>query len=95
VLNHVPGLVTENPHALRHSSAFHIDDHLSLKPRQTGMRQIKRDRDTGRIVGAEPFARNPGMGPYAKVALCELIIKVVEAPLKPGALDRDLEVLEP
>jgi hypothetical protein len=91
----VPGLVTENPHALRHGSAFDVDDHLALEARQSGMRQIKRDRDTGRIIGAEPFARNPGMGPYAKVALFELIIKVVEAPLKPGALDRDLEVLEP
>jgi hypothetical protein len=37
-LQHVAGFVTENAHALRHRSAFDVDDHLALEPHQAGMR---------------------------------------------------------
>ena len=67
---------------------------LRLEPHQPRMGEIERDGDAGRVVRAEPFARDPGMRPQPDAALFELVVEIVQAVLQPGALDPDLEVLE-
>ena len=75
-------------------AAFHVDDHLALEPHQAGMREIERDGDAGRVVGAEPLVRDPGVRPHPQPPLRELLVEIGEAALEPGAFERDLEVLQ-
>jgi hypothetical protein len=93
-LQHVPGFVPENAHALGHGAALDVDDHLALEPHQAGMSEIEGNRDAGRVIGAEPLVGHPGVRPDAKPPLAELRIELVQAPLEPRACDGDLEVLE-
>src|SRR5205085_6123925 len=92
MLHHVAGLMTKDAHALRGGAAFHLDDLFALEPHQARMREMKRERDTGRGVGAEPFARNPGVRLDPDVALLELVVEIAQADLEPRALHRDLEI---
>src|SRR5215470_15001051 len=93
VLQHMAGFMTKNAHAFRPSTALHIDDHFPLELHQAGVGQIERDSDSWRVFRAEPFARDPDMGPGPDAALLEFLMETAEARLKPGAVDRDLEVL--
>ena len=88
------GFVTENAHAFRYGSPFHIEEHFSLEPHEARMRQIEWNGDARRVVGAEPLGGEPGVGPDPKSPLIELFMKVGEAPFEPAAFNRDLEVLE-
>src|SRR5262249_23511896 len=58
------------------------------------MRQIKREGNTRRDVGAEPLVRDPGMRPDSKAALDEFSMQVVETLLEPCTRNADLKVLE-
>ena len=49
----------------------------------------------GVFSGRKPLARNPGVGPHPDVVLFEFAVERVQAVLKPGAFDRDPEVLKP
>ena len=95
VLHHVPGLVPEDAHAFRARAAFDVDDHLALEPHQARMRQIEREGDAGRVLRAEPLARNPGVRPDPEAALLQLVVELAQAVRQPGAAKRELEVLQP
>src|SRR5262249_48690077 len=58
------------------------------------MRQIKREGNTWRDVGAEPLVRDPGMRPDSEAALDEFSMQVVETLLEPCTRNADLKVLE-
>src|SRR5262249_31448731 len=95
VLHPGAGLVTKDRHAFRPAATLDVDDLFFLELHQPGMRQIERKGDAGRILGAEPFARDPGMRSHPDATLIELIEQGVEAVLEPGALNRDLQIPQP
>src|SRR5215471_9811206 len=93
VLQHMSGFMAKNAHAFRPSTALYVDNHFPLELHQAGVGQIERDSDARRAFRAEPLARDPGMGPGPDAALFEFFMETGEARLKPGAVDRDLEIL--
>src|SRR5262249_53108466 len=93
VLQHMAGFMTKNAHAFSPSTALHVDDHFPLELHQAGVGQIERDSDARRVFRAEPLARDPGMGQGPDAAPFEVFVETGEARLKPGAVDRDLEIL--
>ena len=94
MLQHVSGLMTQDAHALRHGSAFDIDDLLALEPDQAWMGQIKRNSDSGRGVRAKPLVRDPSVRAHPNPALFELVVEFAEAALEPRAFDGHFEVPE-
>ncbi len=95
MLHDVAGFMAKNGHAFGPGAALDVDDHFSLEPHQPRMRQIERNGDAGRVVRAEPLAGNPGVRPHADAGLRQFVMQGDQAVLEPGALDGDLEVLEP
>src|SRR5215470_16214729 len=93
VLQHVAGFMAKNAHAFRPSTALDVDNHFPLELHQAPVGQIERDGDAWRVFRAEPLARDPGMGPGPDATLFEFFMETGEARLKPGAVDRDLEIL--
>src|SRR5438128_2242086 len=92
VLDDMAGFMPENSHALGPGAALDVDDLLFLQPHEARMRQIERNGDARRVVRAEPFAGDPGMGPHPDAPLFKLIVQIVETVFEPGALYRNLEV---
>src|ERR1700730_18210533 len=93
VLQHMAGFMAKNAHAFRPSTSLDVDDNFLLELNQATVGQIERDSDARRVFRAEPLARDPGMGPGPDAALFEFFMETAEAVLKPGAVDRDLEIL--
>src|ERR1700730_7186709 len=75
MLDDVAGLVAQNAHAFRPGVAFVVDDLLLLQLHQAWGGEIERDGDAGRILRAEPLARDPGVRAHADATLRELVVE--------------------
>src|SRR5215813_4752001 len=93
-LHYMAGFVAQNAHTIRHRSPFDVDHPFALEPHQAGMGEVEGNRDAGRVVGAEPLVRDPGVRPDPQPPLGELVMEMVQAPLEPRSGDADLEILE-
>ncbi len=94
-LQRMSGLMAQDPHAFRDRAPLHVDEHLALEPHQAGVRQVEGNRDARTVVRAEPLVRDPGVGLDPELALLQLVVQALQAPLEPGPFDRDPEVFEP
>src|SRR5262249_46908458 len=94
MLDHVPCLVAEDPHAFRERTALHLSDFPALQLHQPGVSAIEGNGNAGCAVRTEPLIRESGMGSDRETPLVQFVVELIKAAIKPRALDLDLKVLE-
>src|SRR5262245_15778366 len=95
VLDRVPALVPEEPHAPLRRPALdleHVGELEACKPRVS---QVERNRDPRDAVRAVPLVGQPEVGSEAEPVVAELAVELVDPVGELPAADRQTEVAEP
>ena len=95
VLDGVPRLVAQEPHAPLGRAALDLEHVGQLEPGQPGVGEVEGDGDPGHAVGAVPLVGEPEVRPEAEPEGLQLAVELVD-PVRELALpDREPEVAEP